>query len=61
MKIRQKTKISAPDFSQKTIDALCYEVKGALIIVDDLTQARFWDHAIETINYLPHCAEYRTA
>lgn len=49
MMIGQKTKISAPEFTRKTIDGLRYQVKGAPIIVDDLTQNRFTQHAIETI------------
>jgi len=49
MMIGQKTRISAPEFTRKTIDGLRYEVKGAPIIVDDLTQNRFTQHAIETI------------
>ncbi|MFI3325433.1 MAG: hypothetical protein R3Y35_04585 [Clostridia bacterium] len=49
MMIGKKTRISAPEFTRRTIDALRYEVKGAPIIVDDLTQKRFTDHAIETI------------
>lgn len=49
MMIGQKPKISAPDFTRSTIDTLKRTVKGAPIIVDDLTQARFNQHAIETI------------
>lgn len=49
MMIGQKTKIAAPDFTRSAIDALKREVKGAPIIVDDLTQTRFNQHAIETI------------
>jgi len=49
MMIGQKTKISAPDFTRSTIDGLKRSVHGAPIIVDDLTQTRFSQHAIETI------------
>ena len=49
MMIGQKPKMSAPDFTRTSIDNLRRTVKGAPIIVDDLTQARFKNHAIETI------------
>ncbi len=49
MMIGQKTTMAAPEFTRKNIDGLRYEVKGAPIIVDDLTQARFTQHAVETI------------
>ncbi|MDY0235822.1 MAG: phospholipase D family protein [Gudongella sp.] len=49
MMIGQKPKISAPDFTKTTIDGLKRTVKGAPIIVDDLTQTRFNQHAIELI------------
>ena len=49
MMIGQKPKIAAPDFTRSSIDALKKTVKGAPIIVDDLTQKRYSDHAIETI------------
>ncbi|MCL2665603.1 MAG: phospholipase D family protein, partial [Defluviitaleaceae bacterium] len=49
MMIGQKTKIAAPDFTRSSIEGLRREVKGAPIIVDDLTQARFSQHAVETI------------
>lgn len=49
MMIGQKTKISAPDFTRSSIEQLKRTVKGAPIIVDDLTQTRFSQHAIETI------------
>lgn len=49
MMIGQKTKISAPDFTRSSIEGLKRTVKGALIIVDDLTNTRFNQHAIETI------------
>ena len=47
--IGQKVKISAPEFTRTTIDGLRRTVQGAPIIVDDLTNARFNQHAIETI------------
>lgn len=49
MMIGQKPKISAPDFTRSTIESLKHEIKGAPIIVDDLTNTRFNQHAIETI------------
>jgi len=49
MMIGQKTKISAPDFTRSSIEGLKRAVKGAPIIVDDLTNSRFTQHAIETI------------
>lgn len=49
MMIGQKTKLSAPDFTRSSIEGLKRTVKGAPIIVDDLTNARFNQHAIETI------------
>ena len=49
MMIGQKTKINAPDFTRTTIDGLRHQVQGAPIIVDDLTNTRFNQHAIETI------------
>lgn len=49
MMIGQETKLSAPDFTRSSIEALKRTVKGAPIIVDDLTNARFNQHAIETI------------
>lgn len=49
MMIGQKTKISAPDFTRSTIENLKKTVLGAPIVVDDLTQTRFNQHAIETI------------
>lgn len=49
MMIGQKPKIAAPEFTRKTIEDLKYTVKGAPIIVDDLTNQRFNMHAIETI------------
>lgn len=47
--IGQKTKISAPDFTRSSIDSLKQTVHVAPIIVDDLTNTRFSQHAIETI------------
>lgn len=49
MMIGQKTKLSAPDFTHSNIQNLKHTVKGAPIIVDDLTNSRFNQHAIETI------------
>ncbi|MCL2182794.1 MAG: hypothetical protein FWB85_04920 [Chitinispirillia bacterium] len=49
MMIGQKTKIAAPEFTRTNIEGLKRTVKGAPIIVDDLTQNRFMQHAIETI------------
>lgn len=49
MMIGQRTKLSAPDFTRSSIEALKRTVKGAPIIVDDLTNNRFNQHAIETI------------
>lgn len=49
MMIGQKTKLSAPDFTRSSIEGLKRTVKGAPIIVDDLTNTRFTQHAIETI------------
>lgn len=47
--IGQKVKLSAPDFTRSSIDNLKRVVKGVPIIVDDLTQARFNQHAVEMI------------
>lgn len=49
MMIGQKPKISAPDFTRSSIENLKLNVHGAPIIVDDLTNTRFNNHAIETI------------
>lgn len=49
MMIGQKTKIAAPEFTRTSIENLKRAVKGAPIIVDDLTQTRFGQHAVETI------------
>lgn len=49
MMIGQKPKVSAPDFTRSSIESLKRTVEGAPIIVDDLTNIRFNQHAIETI------------
>lgn len=49
MMIGQKPKVSAPDFTRSSIETLKRTVMGAPIIVDDLTNTRFNQHAIETI------------
>ena len=49
MMIGQKPKLSAPEFTRTYIDGLRRTVQGAPIIVDDLTNTRFNQHAIETI------------
>ena len=49
MMIGQKTKLSAPEFTRSSIEGLKRTVKGAPIIVDDLTNTRFNQHAIEAI------------
>lgn len=49
MMIGQKPKVSAPDFTRSSIEGLKRTVQGAPIIVDDLTNNRFNQHAIETI------------
>lgn len=49
MMIGQKAKLSAPEFTRSNIESLKRIVKGAPIIVDDLTNTRFSQHAIETI------------
>jgi hypothetical protein len=49
MMIGQKTKIPAPEFTRSAIEQLKRNVKGAPVIVDDLTQSRFTQHAIETV------------
>lgn len=49
MMIGQKPKVAAPDFTRSSIEALKRTVQGAPIIVDDLTNNRFTQHAIETI------------
>ncbi|GHT48478.1 hypothetical protein FACS1894102_1610 [Spirochaetia bacterium] len=49
MMIGEKTKMSAVEFTRSSIEQLKRTVKGVPIIVDDLTQARFNAHAVETI------------
>ncbi|MBE6945443.1 MAG: NgoFVII family restriction endonuclease [Ruminococcaceae bacterium] len=49
MMIGQKTKLSAPEFTRSSMEGLKRTVRGAPIIVDDLTNTRFNQHAIETI------------
>lgn len=49
MMIGHKVRISAPDFTRTNIEGLKRTVRGAPIIVDDLTKRRFDDHAVETI------------
>ncbi len=49
MMIGQKPKMQAPDFTRSAIEGLKRSIQGAPIIVDDLTQTRFNQHAIETI------------
>lgn len=49
MMIGQKTKLAAPEFTRSGIEGLKRIVHGAPIIVDDLTNTRFKQHAIETI------------
>ena len=49
MMIGQKPKVSAPEFTRSSIEGLKRTVEGAPIIVDDLTNNRFNQHAIETI------------
>lgn len=49
MMIGQKPKVSAPDFTRSSIEGFKRAVQGAPIIVDDLTNTRFNQHAIETI------------
>ncbi|MBR4769426.1 MAG: phospholipase D family protein [Clostridia bacterium] len=49
MMIGQKPKMQAPDFTRTYIENLKRQVKGAPIIVDDLTNTRFNQHAIESI------------
>lgn len=49
MMIGQKIKIPAPDFTRSSIENLKRTVEGVPIIVDDLTNTRFNQHAIETI------------
>lgn len=49
MMIGQKPKISAQQFTRGNIEYLKNTVKGAPIIVDDIVNTRFSQHAIETI------------
>lgn len=49
MMIGQKPKLSAQEFTRSKIDELKRIVQGAPIIVDDLTNQRFNQHAVETI------------
>lgn len=49
MMIGQKVKVSATNFTRTNIQELKRTVRGAPIIVDDLTQRRFNEHAVETI------------
>ena len=49
MMIGQKEKMSATDFTKSNITGLKQTVKGVPIIVDDLVQTRFNQHAIEII------------
>ena len=63
MMIGQKPKMQAPEFTRTSIETAKYQVKGAPIIVDDLTNQRFNQHAIETIKnddfgVLDHLTDY---
>lgn len=49
MMIGQRPKISAPDFTRSSIETLKRTVRGVPILVDDLTNTRFKQHAVETI------------
>lgn len=49
MMIGQKLKLSASNFTRSNIDNLKHAVKGAPIIVDDVTRDRFTQHAVEVI------------
>ena len=49
MMIGQKPKIAAQDFTRTAIERLKRTVQGAPIIVDDMVNTRFNQHAIETI------------
>jgi hypothetical protein len=51
MMIGQKPKVSAPEFTRSSIEALKHTVKGAPIIVDDIAKKRFDDHTVETIKH----------
>ena len=49
MMIGQKPKIAAQEFTRSSIEGLKRTVQGAPIIVDDMVNTRFNQHAIETI------------
>lgn len=49
MMIGQKPKIAAQEFTRSSIESLKRTVQGAPIIVDDMVNTRFNQHAIETI------------
>jgi hypothetical protein len=49
MMIGQKAKMSATEFTKSNITGLKQTVKGVPIIVDDLVQTRFNQHAVEII------------
>lgn len=49
MMIGQKPKLMASEFTRSSIEALKHTVQGVPIVVDDLTQSRFNQHAVETI------------
>lgn len=49
MMIGQKPKIAAQEFTRSSIEGLKHTVQGAPIIVDDMVNTRFNQHAIETI------------
>lgn len=49
MMIGQKPKIAAHEFTRSSIEGLKRTVQGAPIIVDDMVNTRFNQHAIETI------------
>ena len=49
MMIGQKPKIAAQEFTRSSIEKLKRTVQGAPIIVDDMVNTRFNQHAIETI------------
>ncbi len=49
MMVGQKPKIAAQDFTRSAINELKHQVQGVPIIVDDMVNARFNQHAIETI------------
>ena len=49
MMIGQKLRLSASNFTRSSIDSLKHAIKGAPIIVDDVTRDRFTQHAVEVI------------